>query len=108
LGGNGGAGGADDVDVDESLGCVDTFGEALTAAFGRLDGTVVAVVKPSDTQCATVNDDHLILEVEMGGDVYRMVVNVGAPGEPLIRFAEIEHPLPSPAFSDWRGILAVA
>lgn len=64
IGGAGGQGG--EVDVDEAAGCVDTFGEELTDDYARLDGTVVALVKPSDTQCEGVNDDHAILEVEMG------------------------------------------
>ncbi len=97
-GGAGGQGGA--TDIDEAAGCVDTFGEALTDDYGRIDGTVVALVKPSDTQCEGVNDDHAILEVEMNGAVYRMVINVGAAGDPLIRYAEIEHALPSPAFEE--------
>lgn len=98
VGGAGGQGGAPD--VDEAAGCVDTFGQELTDDYARLDGTIVAFVKPSDTQCEGVNDDHGILEVEMGGAVYRMVINVGAPGEPLIRYAAIEHDLPNPDFEE--------
>ncbi len=56
--------------------CTDTFGDALTDSFGRLDGTVLALVAPSDTQCPLVNNDHLVIEVTMNGAVYRMVVNV--------------------------------
>ncbi|MBL8741468.1 MAG: hypothetical protein JNK04_10255 [Myxococcales bacterium] len=97
-GGAGGEGGAPD--VDEAAGCVDTFGDALTDDFARLDGTIVALVKPSDTQCPTVNDDHAILEVEMSGAIYRLVINVGAPGDPLIRYAVIEHDMPMPAFEE--------
>src|SRR4051794_34872783 len=60
--GTGGAGGAPG---DKSAGCASTFGSALTSAFGRIDGTVLAVVKPIDTQCAMPNNDHLVLEVTM-------------------------------------------
>jgi hypothetical protein len=95
-GGEGGHGG----DVDEAAGCVGTFGEALTDDYGRIDGTVVALVKPSDRQCPTVNDDHAILEVEMEGAVYRMVINVGAPGEPAIRYASVARDMPNPAFEE--------
>ena len=56
--------------------CVDSFGDALTDSFGRIDGKLIAVVKPTDTQCPTFNNDHLLLEVEMNAAVYRVVVNV--------------------------------
>lgn len=64
------------VAVDKAKDCASQFGDALTDSFGRLDGTVVAVVAPEDTQCALVNDDHLVLQVAMNGAVYRMVVNI--------------------------------
>src|SRR5262245_35357085 len=61
--------GEDDVGV-----CVSTFGDQLTPGFGRIDGTLVALVRPViDEHCAMPNRDHLILEVEMNGAVYRMV-----------------------------------
>lgn len=72
--GEGGAGGMPA--VDKSADCVDTFGDALTDSFGRVDGTVVAVVKPTDTHCPLFNDDHLVIELSMDGAVYRMVVNI--------------------------------
>ncbi|MBL9022891.1 MAG: hypothetical protein JNL21_11885 [Myxococcales bacterium] len=62
--------------VDKAEACADTFGDALTDSYGRLDGTVLAVVGPTDTQCPLVNDDHLVIQVTMDGAVYRMVVNV--------------------------------
>src|SRR5438046_162781 len=37
--------------------CADTFGAGLTEGFGRLDGVVYAVQKPSDTTCAMPNKD---------------------------------------------------
>src|SRR5262249_23663455 len=68
----GGAGGS----IDKSAPCASTFGSALTDAFGRLDGTVVAVVPPNDQACAQPNMTHLVLQVEMEGAVYRMVLDV--------------------------------
>jgi hypothetical protein len=73
-GGQGGQGGQPS--VDKSQGCADTFGDGLTATFGRLDGTVHAVVKPTDTHCTLFNDDHLVVQVAMNGAIYRMVVNI--------------------------------
>jgi hypothetical protein len=60
----------------KSADCASTFGNALTDAFGRLDGTLLAVVYPGDTRCAMPNSTHVILEITMNGAAYRMVVNV--------------------------------
>jgi hypothetical protein len=80
--------------ADKAARCASTFGQALTNSFGRVDGKVLAVVQPTDTQCALANDDHLVLEVLMNGEVYRMVVNldVGLASRPAA--------LPAPAFAE--------
>lgn len=75
-GGTGGAGAGGAVPVDKAMDCASTFGDALTDDFGRLDGTVLAIVAPDDAQCALVNDDHLVIQVLMNQAVYRMVVNI--------------------------------
>src|SRR5262245_41579858 len=36
---------------DKAAQCADQFGAALTDSYGRVDGTVLALVDPSDTQC---------------------------------------------------------
>jgi hypothetical protein len=96
-GGQGGAGGV----IDKSASCAREFGDALTAGFGRIDGTVLAVVKPTDTQCAFPNDDHLVLQVVMGGAAYRMVINVQSDfGDPRVLFTNLDAPLPAPAWAD--------
>jgi hypothetical protein len=91
--------------------CADTFGNALTAGFGRLDGVVYAIQKPSDTQCAIPNKDHVVVQVLMNGAVYRMVVNVQSdrPGaDPRVRWATIAHALPEPAFAEgWHAGVAL-
>ncbi|WP_206079653.1 hypothetical protein [Polyangium spumosum] len=100
-GGAGGAGGAGGGPVDKAKDCADTFGDALTDAFGRVDGTVLAVVKPTDTQCAMPNDDHVVVQVLMDGKVYRMVVNVQSSfGDPDVRYLETSHVLPGPAWAE--------
>jgi hypothetical protein len=93
-GGEGGEGGGP-ADVDKAKDCADTFGDGLTAAFARLDGTVLAVVGPTDTQCTLPNDDHLVIQVTMGGEVYRMVVNVDG-----VFYAETGAPLVGPAWAE--------
>lgn len=89
--------------------CADTFGSALVEGFGRLDGVVYAVQKPSDTQCVMPNSDHLVLQVLMNGAVYRMVVNVKGSGpDPKISFAKVDHSLPAPAFAEgWHADAAL-
>jgi hypothetical protein len=83
--------------------CADTFGSALTEGFGRIDGIVYAVQKPSDTMCTLPNGDHVILQVLMNGAVYRLVVNVQSDrggADPKIRVATLAHALPAPAFAE--------
>jgi len=92
---------ATDAVVDKSAACASTFGSALTKAFGRLDGTVLAVVGPTDRQCKMPNDDHLVVQVLMGGDAYRMVVNVRSDhASPDVFLASVAAPVPSPAWSE--------
>jgi hypothetical protein len=81
--------------------CASSFGNVLTSSFGRVDGTVVAVVRPQDTQCALPNNDHLVVQVSMNGAVYRMVVNVlSASSDPNVRMALANAALPAPAFAE--------
>src|SRR5262249_7095216 len=86
-GGLSGTGGAasDGGPIDKAANCAATFGQALTSSFGRIDGAVLAVVKPSDTQCPLPNSDHVILQVTMNGEAYRLVVNVQSDfGDPQV------------------------
>ncbi len=69
-------GAAADAAVDKAKNCTGTFGTALTNAFGRLDGKVLAVVQPKDQQCPRPNNDHVVLEVTSQGAAYRIVINV--------------------------------
>jgi hypothetical protein len=93
--------GVDAGSTDKAAGCTGTFGQALTNSFGRLDGTVLAVLQPKDAKCPMPNSDHVILEVTMMGAVYRMVVNVQSTGaDPDVRFLSLPHALPPPAWSE--------
>ena len=87
-------------DAGKDAMCAATFGNGLTNAFGRVDGTVVAVVQPGNERCAMPNRDHVIVQVELDGAVYRMVVNVLSNGaDPDIRVRALNAPLPAPAFA---------
>ncbi|HEY8041367.1 MAG TPA: hypothetical protein VIF15_16290 [Polyangiaceae bacterium] len=88
-------------DVDKSAACASTFGSALTASFGRLDGTVLAVLPPNDQKCALPNSTHMIIQVQMGGAAYRMVVDVlSTIGNPDVFFDEIDAPLAGGAWAE--------
>lgn len=82
--------------------CASAFGDALTTGFGRIDGLVYAVQKPSDTQCVMPNNDHVVVQVYMRGKVYRMVVNVESDfgTDRRVSYLVKPHALPPPAFAD--------
>lgn len=89
-------------DASKAATCASTFGTALTAPFGRADGTVVAIVGPTDTACAWPNSDHLVVQMRIGEAIYRMVINVESDrGADLrVRYTEIEHAMPAPAWAE--------
>jgi hypothetical protein len=93
----------DATSVDKAANCASTFGTALTNAFGRVDGTVVAVVPPGHPTCAQPNRTHVVVQVRVKGAVYRMVVNIlSTQGPPDVFFGTKQAPLPVPAWSeDW-------
>lgn len=88
--------------ADRSATCASAFGSALTASFGRVDGTVVAVVRPVDKRCRDVNNDHVVVQVRVKGEVYRLVVNVKSSfADPKVRLATpVLHALPGGPWSD--------
>lgn len=87
--------------VDKSANCAATFGETLTDAFGRLDGTVLAVVPPNDQACALPNMTHLVIQVTMQGAAYRLVLDVlSNQGDPDVFFFETDAPLVGEAWSE--------
>ena len=91
-----------DASVDKAAACASSFGTGLTKAFGRLDGTVLAVVQPKDQQCPLPNSDHVILQVMVAGDVYRMVINIQSDfgTDPRVRYAQVGHALVGSAWSE--------
>jgi len=88
-------------DVDKAASCAAAFGDALTNAFGRLDGTILAVVPPADDACADPNSTHLVLQVTIGGVAYRMVLDVlSSSGNPDVFFYEEDNPLVAGAWQE--------
>ena len=79
---------------DKSANCASTFGTALTAAFGRLDGTILAVVPPGNNTCAMPNGTHVVLQVTTNGAAYRMVINVlSTSSDPHVWLDDLDAPL---------------
>jgi hypothetical protein len=98
----GGPGAAPDAGtVDKSATCATTFGQELSPGFGRLDGTVLAVVPPNDHACAGFNSSHLVLQLMLNGWAYRMVVDVlSNRGNPDVFFLERKGPLIGGAWTE--------
>lgn len=98
-----------DAAVDKSATCASTFGAALTNAFGRLDGTILAVVPPAQPTCAQPNSTHLVLQVTTNGAAYRMVLDVwGNPPDPTVSLLDLDAPLAGPAWSEgWHEAIAL-
>lgn len=92
-------GGADSLAIGR---CADQFGTALTEGFGRIDGVVQAVQKPSDTDCAMAEKDRLVVQVLMNGAVYRMVVDIADPGasDMKLRVSAFPHAMPQPDYEE--------
>jgi hypothetical protein len=69
------------------------WGKGLNTKFGRLDGTLTAIAKPS-SQCNQSNRTHFVLEVTMNGAPYALVVNVDdTQSSSGVFFGEIDAPL---------------
>lgn len=63
--------------------CSRSFGNVLRVEYGRLDGVVSAVVKPTDTQCTQPLADRVVIEVAMSGAIYRMLVETEYMNPPM-------------------------
>jgi hypothetical protein len=93
---------AEPLPSDKAARCASTFGDALTNSFGRLDGTIWAVVPPKHPTCAMQNGTHLVLQVLTNGKVYRMVVNLRSTQGTDLRpqFLALDHPLEGGSFAE--------
>jgi len=83
--------------------CASTFGSSLTPGFGRLDGIVYAVQKPSDKGCAFPNNTHVILQVLMNGAVHRVAIALSstrAGTDPRMRQRTFPSLLLGPPYSE--------
>ena len=82
---------------DKAANCAteDEFGSLFTKTNGRADGTLVAIVRPVDTQCAWPNSSHVTFQLSMLGGVQRLVVSVED-----IAYTSVTAPLLGPAYEE--------
>jgi len=81
--------------------CTGAFGSAMTAAFGRLDGFLVAVVNPNTTTSCRGDDNHLHLQVKVNGGIEDIAVNVASTtGNPNVDFRTVSAALRGGAWTE--------
>ena len=86
---------------DKAAPCAATFANDLTPGFGRLDGTILAVVPPGDQACALPNSTHLVIQATFAGKAYRLVVDVlSNQGSPDVDLHELDAPLVGGAWAE--------
>lgn len=89
--------------------CTSQFGHALSRAYGRIDGHLVAIV-PAGVRGCNNDSDHLHLQVAADGAVYDIAVNLGARsvgGVFDLAVASDDVPLPGGAWSEgWHPMIA--
>lgn len=83
--------------------CTNHRGDAITPAFGRLDGTVRAVILPGDTSCPGADDDHVMVQIDAAGETYEVAINVESTragvSSPLVETMEKDADLEGPTWS---------
>ena len=85
----------------KAVDCAASFGAELTDSFGRLDGTLLAVIPPNYQGCAQPNSTHAVVQVKVGGAAYRMVVNVlSTSNQPMVYLGEVDAALAGGAWAD--------
>jgi len=75
--------------------CTSSFGDALSGAYGRLDGFAVAVVPPASGGGCNADRHHVHLQVSAGGQTYDVAINTDSGF-----IAEKDMPLPGGAWSE--------
>ena len=97
-----GPGGPDASEVDGApsrVPCTNQRGAAMTTAFGRLDGYLVAIVPPGSNNCGG-DSSHMHLQVKANGAVYDLAVNVGSGSMQDVHSTTRDVPLPGPAWAE--------
>ncbi|MBU1219444.1 hypothetical protein KKF97_06485 [Myxococcota bacterium] len=77
----------------ENCATEDQFGSLFTKTNGRADGTLIAIVRPQDQDCALPNSSHVTLQLSISGGIQRLVVSAVD-----ISYTSVHHSLLGPAF----------
>jgi hypothetical protein len=82
--------------------CVSTFGSGMVGTYGRLDGTLHAIVLPGNESCAIPNSTHFDLEMDFGGATYRLLIDVQSDTgtDKRVYYLTKNAPLPGDAWSE--------
>jgi hypothetical protein len=100
-GGGGGGGGGTDDGTPTRQACTSTFGSAMTATFGRLDGFLVSIVNPNTTTSCRGDDNHIHLQVRVNGRIEDVAVNVASTsGNPNLDFRTVGSALRGGAWTE--------
>ncbi len=67
--------GTPDGTPDHRRACTNSFGDAVTAEYGRVDGFLAAVV-PTTTSGCRADPNHLHLQIDVGGSIVDVAVNL--------------------------------
>jgi Lamin Tail Domain len=80
--------------------CTNSFGSAMTATFGRLDGFLVSIVNPGTSGCSG-DAHHVHLQVKVNGGIENIAVNIDSKvGNPDVDFLTINAALKDGAWSE--------
>jgi hypothetical protein len=66
--------------------CTDDYGDQMTAEYGRIDGTIVAIV-PSNYKGCRGSDTHVSLQIMMNGAMYNAALNIDGLETSLVHAA---------------------
>lgn len=81
--------------------CTGSFGSAMTATFGRLDGFLVSIVNVNGSSTCRGDNNHVHLQVRVNGRVEDIAVNVqSTSGIPNVAFRTINGALAGGAWSE--------
>lgn len=81
------------------LPCTNQLGTQMSTEFGRLDGTIVAVVPPGNGAC-NADTGHIHLQVKTNGAIYDLSINVGEGSMQDVHSATRDMKLPGPVWSE--------
>jgi len=82
------------------LPCTGSFGSAMSATYGRLDGILVSIVNLNGSSTCRGDNNHLHLQVQVNGGIEDIAVNTASTtGNPDVDFRTVNAPLAGAAWS---------